>query len=596
MINGGLPSAVERHWQKLVVLAWIGFCIWLLADRWQQAYWFALGDTDDNMRLMQVRGLLAGQGWSDLRQYRLNPPVGADIHWSRFVDLPLAGIIWLLKPLIGGAKAEYVAVATAPFIPLLVAMGGLATALRRMLATSALLVAFAILLFCQGALSMYAPTRIDHHGWQLALLPWLVAGLADQKKARGGATVGLASAISLWIGLEMAPYLAVAAAVLGLRWIADGSQAMRLRAYAAALAGGTVFGFLVFVSDLNRVPRCDALSPVWLSVMLGAGALLALLSFMRTGDWRVRFGAAAIAAALLAGGYALAWPQCLGRLEGISPELNELWFSNIREVKPLYSQNWDIILPIGFSGVIGVVGALFGLWQARGTSRFSAWAGVTLLSLAGGLLLLWQTRAGPAVQMFSVFGATALGWHFLPRMRSSASLLVRVFGTLAAFALVSGLAVQMVVMAMPEKPTAKLKAVSNKANASCSTIPSLAPIARLPKGIVFTFVDLSPRLIVLTHHSAIAGPYHRNGEAILDVHHAFRSSPQEAEAIIRRHGSRYVLICENSSESTLYRADRPNGFYAQLAKGKVPAWLTPITLPPTSPYAMWEVKPPVAAK
>ena len=58
------------------------------------------------MRMMQVRGLLHGQGWFDLRQYRLNPPFGANIHWSRLVDLPIAGLILALRPLLGGAGAE----------------------------------------------------------------------------------------------------------------------------------------------------------------------------------------------------------------------------------------------------------------------------------------------------------------------------------------------------------------------------------------------------------------------------------------------------------------------------------------------------------
>jgi hypothetical protein len=33
----------------------------------------------------------------------------------------------------------------------------------------------------------------------------------------------------------------------------------------------------------------------------------------------------------------------------------------------------------------------------------------------------------------------------------------------------------------------------------------------------------------------------------------------------------------------------PNGFYGQLAKGKVPNWLKPIPLPKDSPFQMWKV-------
>src|SRR5437763_9686188 len=49
--------------------------------------------TDDAMRLVQIRDLLAGQNWFDLTQYRLNPPAGVPTHWSRLIDLPIALLI-----------------------------------------------------------------------------------------------------------------------------------------------------------------------------------------------------------------------------------------------------------------------------------------------------------------------------------------------------------------------------------------------------------------------------------------------------------------------------------------------------------------------
>ena len=54
---------------------------------------------------------------------------------------------------------------------------------------------------------MFAPLRIDHHGWQLALLGLAVSGMADPRRARGGAVLGIASGLSLSIGLEMMIYL-----------------------------------------------------------------------------------------------------------------------------------------------------------------------------------------------------------------------------------------------------------------------------------------------------------------------------------------------------------------------------------------------------
>ncbi len=47
-------------------------------------------DSDDAMQLVEVRNFLAGQNWFDLNVARLDPPQGVFMHWSRFIDAPLA--------------------------------------------------------------------------------------------------------------------------------------------------------------------------------------------------------------------------------------------------------------------------------------------------------------------------------------------------------------------------------------------------------------------------------------------------------------------------------------------------------------------------
>ena len=170
-------------------------------------------------------------------------------------------------------------------------------------------------------------------------------------------------------------------------------------------------------------------------------------------------------------------------------------------------------------------------------------------------------------------------------------MLVRTFGVVAAFLAVSGLWAQLLIGQLPNPNVATpgLKLV-NKANGTCPTAPALAPIARMPKATIFTFTDLGPRLITMTHHNAIAGPYHRNGDAILDVQHAFRGTPDEARAIIKRHGATLLLICPNMSEATIYVSENPKGFYTQIARGTVPDWLEPVALPKRSPFRLWRVR------
>ena len=43
------------------------------------------------------------------------------------------------------------------------------------------------------------------------------------------------------------------------------------------------------------------------------------------------------------------------------------------------------------------------------------------------------------------------------------------------------------------------------------------------------------------------------------------------------------------STATIFMSEAPNGFYGQLVKGKVPAWLEPVELPKDSPFKMWRV-------
>jgi hypothetical protein len=150
--------------------------------------------------------------------------------------------------------------------------------------------------------------------------------------------------------------------------------------------------------------------------------------------------------------------------------------------------------------------------------------------------------------------------------------------------------IQAVLAVIPEAPPTVMRKKVNLANSRCPTLPALRPIARLPAATILTFVDFGPRLITVTHHRAISGPYHRNGAAILDVQHAFRSAaPEVAHGVMRRHGATLLLLCPGMSESTLYASQAKDGFYMQLQRGRVPAWLEPVPLPKSSPFKLWRL-------
>ena len=592
---------IDRDWVRLSLLAWLVVAAWFVIDRSAQIHWLALGDTDDNMRLMQVRALLDGQGWYDLRQYRLNPPGGFDIHWSRLVDLPIAGLILLFKPLVGTAQAERLACGIAPLLPLSIVFVALSFTVRRLVGVLAWPLALVFLLGATATMLMFMPERIDHHGWQLACLAVSVAGLADPRAARGGAVVGFASAVSLAIGLELLPYAVMAGAIVTLRWVLDRSESVRVQTYALSLAGGVAAGYAGFASYANAVPRCDALTPVYLTTMVTAGTLLFVAARIDPAGRSARLGLALAAGAIVAALFAWRFPQCLGRPEQVSPELARAWLDNVREAKPIYEHPFRLGFTIAALPIAGLIGAAVATWRARGTDRVAVWLPVLLFTAFACAMLLWQVRAGPAAQLLAVPGATALAWAVLPWLASfrpigrgawgqALGVFVRVFGTVAAFLLVSGLFAGLAIRYLPIDPPSKRTRMVNRANGRCFSQPALAALDAYPAATILTFTDLGPRLITMTHHSAVAGPYHRNGAAILDVQHAFTGSEPNARATAARHGATLLLICPNMAESTVYRARGPGGFYDRLAHGRVPGWLEPLQLPKRSPFRLFRIR------
>jgi hypothetical protein len=398
--------------------------------------------------------------------------------------------------------------------------------------------------------------------------------------------------MSLAVGLELLIYLAIAGCAVVLFWIDDREQRRRLAAYALTLSGGTALSFLLFASYANRAPICDALSPVWLSDALLGGALLFGLTMLSPGSWKRRLALAFGAGLIVAAFHAFAWPHCLSRLEGVSAEVEQLWLSHVREARPVYRHGWRTAAFILTLPVTGGLGWLLLIWLARGNrDRLRRTLAAAAPAFAATALLFWQTRTGPAAQMMSMVGAACLVWVLTPWALALKTPVVRVLAP--AVVIVFGLGGTMSIFDQffpAEQSSARDKAIG-KANRLCNFLPSYKPIAQLPQGTIFTFVDLGPRTITLTRHNAIIGPYHRNGEQIADVMNAFRGSPERARTIVAKYRADYLMTCPMSSTTTIFISEAPKGFYAQLAKGQVPGWLQPVALPADSPFKLWRVKP-----
>lgn len=591
-MNDKIDVAGGRRWLLWLALIWAAGAAWLIFSKWAQIKGLGLPDTDDNMRLQQVRDWLAGQGWFDLRQHRMLPPLGADIHWSRLVDLPLAGLILFFKLFASTGFAERAAIAIAPVLPLFVAMLAAALIGRRLVGAHAWAVGPVFAMFAPMMLAMMTPGRIDHHGWQLALLMLMVFGMVMRRPALGGAISGVALGLSLAIGIELLPYLGLTTCLIALFWVADRGEARRVAAFGAAAAASTTLSLLLFVPpSVRMIGYCDALSIAHVEALAIGGAGLVLLAAIGFRNPAARLASVIGLGLAVAAFIWLRHPQCLGDPSAlIDADARRLWLANVREARPIYRQSIPVIAGTLSLPLFGLVGVGLAMWRSRTTpDLLMRWAAIGLLGAFSFGFCFFQTRAGPAAQALAIPGVTMLGWSIVQiaeRLRP----VPRTIALIAAFYLVSGVAVQVVVEKLPAAKQNLTVRRAAGANRSCASLRALAPLDAVPAATMFTLLDLSPRLIVGTHHSAITGPYHRNGHAIADVMKAFGGTAGEARAIIGRYHAGYVLICPGTSESTIYVRRAPTGFYAMLAKGQAPAWLEPVPLAMTTPYKLWRVR------
>jgi hypothetical protein len=360
-----------------------------------------LGDlsTDDAMRLVEVRDFLAGQGWFDLTQYRLSPPAGVPTHWSRLIDLPLALLIRAGEMLAPSVLAERIGTIVWPAGLLLLYLAGVARLARVLAGDAAARLALIFAAVTAPVLQHFRPGAIDHHNAQLVLLVWALA-LATRSSAQGessreAALAGVMCALSLAIGLEMAPAIAALTARIALRWIFHGGVVRpATAAFALAFAAATLALFAATVPPARYgVAACDALSIVHVSAAgiggIGLGALTAARGL--TSTWH-RLGAAAALGALVLATMAFGFPACLSDPYGdLDPRLSALWLSNVSEARSFLSMLRDLPqeLPLYYglpaaALVLGVIRAL----RAPQAERWT-WAICLAVLTALSVVALW---------------------------------------------------------------------------------------------------------------------------------------------------------------------------------------------------------------
>jgi hypothetical protein len=546
-----------------------------------------LGDSDDALRLVQVKEFLATGSWFDLHLKRLAPPEGLLSHWSRIPDVLMAIVHFIASAIVETDRAEFWMRALYPglwIVPVFIASSSIAKDL-----TGSLLAPLAVFLFvaCNPiTFHQFMAGRIDHHGAQIALSVAVLAVLAQSiNRPVFGFAGGALTALCLAIGLEALPHLLVPAIALAVLYIWTGQGHASLRSYAAALA---IAAFVMWLAALPlsnlMVTACDAFAGnMAIGLMAGGVVLTAALVVQKThASLAQRLLTILIAGA--AAGITYIWldPTCIkGPFAATSAELKLRWLNEVNEMQPVlpFSKPDEILENLKYFTffIPAVISAFFLMRLPRYRESFAFWtllAGFAV-SVVIGLSALRMTHyviwlAAPllAAAVFE-FAKSTLSWRKATILGVAVSPVV--------FVILPVLAAQPFIKADPVRI----------AKAACLETARFDALKTLPPGLVLAEPNLGPFILANTEHSVVAAPYHRIGQSILFAQDFFSAADQQmALSALKRSNVTYVVICRTNK---LPNGVRPGGIYESILKGKPPSWLSPVAAAPTNPVEAYRV-------
>ena len=584
-----MSSTRQPSFALLLALAWLLIVLQLLAQSWS-ATAHAFADSDDAMRLVQLRDWLAGQSWFDLHQYRLAPSY--ETHWSRLIDAGLAGMLWFFSLFAAPALAERLMVTAWPLLWLLPAIAAIAAIAWRIAGRDAALVALLMAVIGLPALHQFRPGRIDHHNVQMALCFVVLAATVWSDRVRWAAiAAGAISGLALGIGLESLPYLLVCGAAFAARYVFDPKGAQPAARYGLVLAASSLAAFLATVPP-ERWTRvlCDSFAFNWLALVVAGGLGLAIAARFSSRQMPWRLACASLAGAV-AVGLALSFdPRCAGGpYTVIDPAAWPIWLGHVRENRPLLEllagSPLTAIAIVSFPGLaVAATLVLLCKRELRGDFGFlvaaAAFAVAALMTVAAIRSATYATWLGmPLVAAFAMHLFAVLNLQRLvPRVA---------VGVLLTPAVLSLGAVTIANAAGIGRDDEFHSATSE----ACFDNESYAALARLPAGVVAADINLGPFLLALTPHRVLTAPYHRLAPAVVIAHRALAAPPDDARAVLTRLRADYVVICGSRAPNGLTPAGREASLWGRLRAGVVPEWLEPVPATKAQPFSVYRVRP-----
>lgn len=541
-------------------------------------------DTDDAMRMVMVRDFVNGQGWYDLTAHRLNTPLGAEIHWSRLVDLPLALLLMAFTPFLGADVAMVVAGYAWPMILLALLLWLSARLALRLVGPEGVLPALVLPVLSPAITAEFTPGRVDHHSVVILLtlaIAW--AGIEAIRRPRFAILGGLFAATALAIATESLPTIAAAILVSGLLWVFDATKVATMRNFGLAFALGSMGHLAIFRPPTRWLEAaCDVLSPVYVGVALAVAAAFTIASLIPA---RAAWQRLLILGALgLAGMAVVAWlyPQCLkGPYGELDPWLQANWIAGIIEAKPWTSTISELpayAVAVGAPALLGTLVLLYRLWKVDADRP--AWVALLVFLLAAAVIMLTQVRGARLAVMPAM---PAAAWLIVAaRQRYLASpRLANIAGLALSWLAFSGLVLALLVTSVVNLAPGRARQVS-EARASkepCLVPAAFADLAALPPERIMSPIDLGAHILLYTPHEVVAAPYHRNQQGVRDAFRFFNDPIADARAILDARGIGLVVLCPAMAELRGLPSRAEDSFANLYAAGTLPAWLHDVSVP-----------------
>ena len=605
-----------------VAAAFVAF----LGILWLQdgALWdFDIEDPDSALRLVLVRALLDGQsGWFDYQIWRLDPPAGTAIHWSRLVDAPLAGLIAGLGLFFPGQESENLALALWPlglgliFIFYVLALGRFWT-LAAQSRLPACVAAVGFLSFIQA----FHPGYVDHHNIQLLLVLIALTGALslDHRPVAGGLEAGLAATLSVAVGMEAVPFIFLIGVFFAVNWVIRPCAETRAAARFFGISlgvGAPILGAVLIGPEPYALAACDAFSPLQVIILgLGGLGLAGLTVCPGLIGLRLRIGLGGLGVILSA---VILWlaPQCLGGpYADLHPRLAVAWLPLIDEARGLlsgFNSSGSMALGIMTLAIVSGVGVLFlsgPVWQSCAVGRrLQVILIIGLLGLALGLTFI-QLRLYIYVMLFALPGLILLVTRarIAYERRGGPGALI---GLAGAWIFLFPISVFLFfgLWENGSRPFSLTSLVGKGADfipdgqshgpgqaaSACRTQDAYGHLAALPPGLVINDLNLAPYILLYTSHDAVGGNYHRGVGGILDSMDFFDADWSRARAVVQRRRAAYVALCRTSGEGDErpgVKRSRENMSVAETLRsgGKHPDWLLPVVGSDEGPLLIYRI-------